>query len=302
MATKNPQKNPQKYFCNFCDYYTGNLKDYRKHQFTRKHKLATESTKKSPKIPKMISNYFCDCGKNYKDRSGLWRHKKKCNTINNNNAVISVNHSDSILNSVIQENNELLKKITDITTNLVDKKNTIENLTVNNINNNLNIFLDDYCKNAININDFIDNIQVSRDDLEYNAQHGFISGVTKIIENHLNKFDLNERPLHCTDTKRDVIYMKQNDIWSKDEKKVMEVLSSLIIGVSRDSIRCLNEWKRENPDYADMDSEFSQKCLHMLSKSLLSNGGDNALNKVMHKVGEIVKIDRNKELKEPIHS
>ena len=126
------------------------------------------------------------------------------------------------------------------------------------------MFLNNDCKDAINFSDFIDRIEVSRDDLENNAKLGFVEGISKIIMDNLFQLTLHERPIHCTDTKRDTLYIKNDDNWNKEKDVVKQMLDRSIQEISRKSVRSLMGWKADNDeDYKDINSEFSNKCIYM---------------------------------------
>jgi hypothetical protein len=278
MATKNPLKNPLKFLCEKCDYSTCNSKDYKKHLHTEKHK-STESTKNPQKSP---DHYYCECGKKYKDRSGLWRHKKKCS--NSNDQIIkSDNTIDAdLVKELILQNKELQKQ-------LIQSNTIINNTTNNNTQNfNIGVFLNEHCKDAINFSDFIDNIKISHEDLQNNAQLGFVGGISKIITDNLKQLTLHERPIHCTDVKRETMYIKDKDIWQKEKELVQQKLNKAIREISRKSVVSLMKWKQSNPDYADMDSDFSTQCLAMQRHSMAGGESDKYYPKVIHRIAECV--------------
>ena len=207
MSTKNPQKIPQNFLCESCDYSTGSNKDFKKHLLTAKHKLSTKSTQKSQKIP---TAYYCNCGKNYKDRSGLWRHKKKCAETSENSQISEECKIDAnLVRELIEQNKDLQNQIIEMASH------KHENVTINN-NFNVNMFLNVQCKDAINFTDFIERIEISHDDLENNAQLGFVNGISKILLDNLQRLTLYERPIHCTDVKRETMYIKDDNQWQKD--------------------------------------------------------------------------------------
>lgn len=177
----------------------------------------------------------------------------------------SGNKNIELVNTLIKQNHDFKEMIIELT-----KTNNITHNTMNgNINNNnkfnINIFLNESCNEAINFNDFIDKIEVSQDDLENNAQLGFVEGISKIILDNLRQMSIHERPIHCTDLKRETMYIKDENKWLKDENSVK--IKNGIQKVSIKSISTLNEWKETNPDYKDVESEFSTKCITMMQQS-----------------------------------
>ena len=182
----------------------------------------------------------------------------------------------------MREQQEDLRKRDELMIQMVNK---IGN-TTNNINTsfNINMFLNEKCKNAINFSDFIDRIEVSHNDLENNAQLGFVKGITKILMDNLNQLTLYERPIHCTDEKRETLYIKDNNKWEKEcsDKKI----ESAIQEVSRKSIGSLLQWKQTNPEYEDMDSYFSNQCMVIQKHSLAGEKKNTYYPKIIHNIAK----------------
>jgi len=166
---------------------------------------------------------------------------------------------------LLQENKDMKQMIMEM---MGKMGNTTNNITNNNQQNNqfnINMFLNETCKNAMNLSDFIERIEISHDDLENNAQLGFVNGMTKILMDNLKLLTIHERPIHCTDVKRETLYVKDEDVW--DKKHSNEKLENAIQEVSRKSLKSLIDWKKTNPDYDDLDSEFSKKSIYMQQHS-----------------------------------
>ena len=264
---KSPKITPT-FSCEHCDYKCFKQSDYKKHLLTLKHKIRTNTNENSPKVAKA---YFCECGKSYKHASSLWNHKIKCdNTQENTDNSLTVtdkpDYKDLLMQAMkqMQEQHEEIKKKDELMAQMIDK---IGNTTNNTMNNqfNINMFLNETCKNAMNLTDFIDRIEISHDDLENNAQLGFVNGMTKILIDNLRQLTLHERPIHCTDVKRETLYVKDEDVWDKAHSN--EKLENAIQEVSRKSLKSLIDWKKTNPDYDDLDSEFSKKSIHIQKNS-----------------------------------
>jgi hypothetical protein len=276
MASFFTSKNIQIFSCEVCDFKCSKKGDYNRHILTAKHKMASFGII-------FTSNYIalkCElCDKEYKDRSGLYRHKKKCQ----GNKILS---SDTI-KQLVNQNTELHNSLITLSQrheSLVQSTNTTNN--INNIHNeiksnvNINMFLNEQCKNAINFSDFINRIEITHDDLENNAQLGFVQGITKIFMDNLKQLNLCERPIHCTDVKRETMYIRENDTWSKDDQK--EKINIGIQEVSRKSLKSLLKWKQNNPEYDDLDSEFSKKCIAMQQQSIAGEKTSVFYPKVIH--------------------
>jgi hypothetical protein len=195
----------------------------------------------------------------------------------------------------LQQNQELQKQVIELcksgTHNTITTTNT--NTNCNNKAFNLNLFLNEQCKNAINLNEFMKNIEVSREDLMNTGQLGFVGGISKIIMDQLNGLGIHERPIHCTDLKRDVVYIKENNEWNKESDNVK--LRSVIQEVSRKSMGTLIDWKKENPDYADGDSRFSQDCLSMQRNSIAGYERETLFPKVIRAINKEIVIDKHTE-------
>ena len=279
MTKKKIPKIPKKYFCDICDYNTSNRKDYDKHKLTLKHKIRTNTNEKVPKIPKA---YLCECGKSYKHASSLWNHKQRCFLDKNRPVLQETGKSEykELLAQAmthIQVQNEELKKKDVLINNMIHKIGN--NNTTNTVN--INMFLNDKCKNALNFSEFINKIEVSTEDLENNAQLGFVDGITKILMDNLQQLTLFERPIHCTDIKRETLYIKDNNIWKTDNETILD---NGIQEVSRKSLSSLLQWKKENPDYENMDSDFSNKCIVIQKQSTALSNKHKMYPKVRHNI------------------
>ena len=293
-ATQNSPKIRQKFYCEKCDYSCNKKSDLNKHNNSIKHN-ATQCYKNATQ-----NSHLCNCGKFYKHSSSFYRHKKQCPFISNDP---SIEYSKEELKTDELDYKQLLmramtqlEKKDEMMNSIIEKiGNTTNNTTNNTINNNqkvkINFFLNEQCKNAINFSDFIERIEVSHDDLENNAQLGFVNGMTKIIMDNLSQLNLHERPIHCTDAKRETVYIKDSDKWEKDETN--KKLNTAIQEVSRKSVGSLLEWKQTNPEYDNLDSEFSQKCIYIQQQSIAGTNKDNYYNKIIHNIAKENKLQIN---------
>ena len=224
---KSRQKSPKKFHCKYCLYTSRNKYDFKKHLSTTKHKMITNDNKTGNKNDNKGLKYVCEfCNRGYKYPSGLSRHRKKCNVSNENmvlkksrqsrqeetqeqNMVMSTaNDSVRILTEVLSKQGDLIEK-------LIKNQNEMIPKLGNNNNNKIsvNVFLNNHCKNAMNLTDFVENIQVSLEDLEYTNQHGYVKGISNIFTRHLTDMKVTERPIHCSDKKRLQFYVKESDKW-----------------------------------------------------------------------------------------
>ena len=299
--------NKAEFYCEKCDYSCSKLSLWEKHIDTMKHKL--------PKIPQ---KYECTkCKKVYDRYNSYWAHSKKCTKNAHDISPIEQENTSQykdLINRLMIDNQELrnfivdqsklssdnMNKIIEQNTDVVAKaieclKNTSSNTTINgNVNNtqkfNINIFLNEQCKDAINFADFMKNIEISHQDLENNAQLGFVAGISKIFLDNLKQLGVNERPIHCTDAKRETMYIKDEDKWTKetDDAKLQKAIQT----VSYRSIGKLAEWKQENPEYQDVNSKFSNQCLEMHRQTLAGSDRDVYYPKVIHALAKEVMIDK----------
>lgn len=268
---------PNFYVCEVCDFKSCKKSNYDKHLMTAKHQSATLATKKGARRIRSI----CDlCNKAYNDRSGLFRHKKKCRGKDET-------ERDEVLKNMILQNTELQQNLL-ILANKNDKIINTNNVTINNQTNNLNVnvFLNEGCKNALNFADFIKTIEVSHDDLENNAHLGFVNGISKILMDNLKQLTLHERPIHCTDVKREVLYIKDDNIWQKEDEIVQNKINHAIQEISKKSLVSLLEWKQTNPEYENLDSEFSNKCITIQQNSLAGSKKNVYYPKVIHNLAK----------------
>jgi hypothetical protein len=295
MERNKSPKITKKYFCEKCNYKCYRQSEFNRHLLTAKHKRNQMELIKSPKITKQ---YSCNCGKIYKVASGLWKHKQKC--IQNINFIaVQENHEEKkslmdiitqnkeIMDMLIVQNEELRKQNkeqSDTIKELIPKigNNNITN-TTNNNQFNLNVFLNEDCKDAINFSEFIENIKITFEDLEHQAQVGYINGVSKLFIENLRDLGTHKRPIHCTDKKRKTIYIKENNEWDKEGSQ--NTLEKGIREVSRKGLECLTKEKQENrEEYKDIESEFSQKCLLIHRSILPSIPQETTISKVIEKI------------------
>jgi hypothetical protein len=294
-------KNPKNFRCEICDFNTTNKKDYNRHLETIKHKNKGNqcfSTKKTPKNP-----YECICGKMYKDNSGLWRHKKNCsynnqtcnNSINNNNINYQVTtDKDELINYLIKESQELKGLILEIAKK--DTYNQSTNTTTTNSHNksfNLQFFLNETCKDAMNIMDFVDSIKLQLSDLERVGELGYVEGISNIITTNLKALDVTQRPVHCTDKKREVLYVKDEDKWEKEDENKAKI-HKIIKKVADKNMRLIPTFKEKHPDCGKSSSRFSDQYNKIIVESM-GGSGDNDLEKeerIIKNISKQVTLDK----------
>ena len=294
-------KNPQ-FCCESCKYITSNKKDYTKHLATAKHKRGSILEVKNPQ---KSQTFECECGKFFITHSGMWKHKQKCgnhNTTINTNAIdILVNENKSLKEFMLEQQHdfkslimELIKK--DGASNTIYNNNNNNNINSNNINNsfNLQFFLNEQCKDALNIGEFVDSIKLQLTDLENTGRLGYVEGVSKILIKNLNELDVVKRPIHCSDLKREVLYIKDNDKWSK-ENEDKQVIKKAIKDVANKNIRQITEWANLNPDCKQSDSKKNNQYLNIVMNAM--SGGSNEeqnsnIDKIIKNITKTVIIEK----------
>ena len=213
------------FYCELCDFKCSKKSNFITHSKTKKHIYRLSGNNMENAEIKKCANYSCECGKHFSTTSGLWKHKQKCHqNIDNNNIKIHDEISDKeLIMMLVKQNSELIKETSDFKNIMME---VIKNGTHNTINNNshnksfnLNVFLNETCKDAMNIMDFVNSIKIQLSDLEKVGELGYIEGISNIILKNLKELDVTKRPVHCTDKKREVLYIKDEDKWEKDEEK-----------------------------------------------------------------------------------
>ena len=295
MITKNSKMSEFEYTCELCEYFTSNKGDYNKHLITAKHKRVTSGD------IKLLKPHTCNCGKEFKHRQGLWKHKQKCNenihtstTMNENDDAKYELLTNTIL-ELVKKNDELATSIVEISKNMGNNNNNTTHNTVNNNHKfNLNVFLNEKCKNAMTLKDFIKSINISIQDFIETGERGFIDGISNIILERINEMEIHDRPLHCTDLKRETVYIKDEDKWEKDEDKVK--LRKAVKGVAYKNERMRPVWYDSTPDVGIMGTENYEKFFKYSESSLGGCGKEETKlfeDKVMKNVLREVTINKD---------
>ena len=298
---ENLAKTSTEYFCKNCDYITCKKYNYILHCETKKHK----TTENNDFIAKTSSNaYQCKiCSKEYNDRAGLWRHKKKCITNEDekiNNDINDINNitDKELIVMLIKQNSELMKETTDFKSMMMEvMKNGTHNTIHTNSHNkafNLNFFLNETCKDAMNIMDFVDSIKLQLSDLENVGKLGYVEGISNIITSNLNALDITQRPIHCADKKREIVYIKDEDKWEKEDDQKKKFRKA-IKRVATKNQRLIPKFKEEHPDCNKAASKFSDQYNKIIVESM-GGSGDNDLekeDKIIRNISKKVTIDKS---------
>ena len=274
-----------KFYCEKCHYGTSKKSSYDDHLISKRH---NNSITINNILPKFCSGFICNiCSKEYKDNSGLWRHKKKC-TLDKSEFV-----TNDLVMKLINQNAELQKILIEQSKETKMVTNTTNN--TNNTNNfNLNVFLNEKCKDALNLADFVEGLQVQLKDLEETARLGYTEGVSRIFINGLNELEVCKRPIHCSDAKRETLYIKDQNEWSKEDQDKSH-LSKAIKTVSNKNIQQIFEWQKKYPEYNDPESKQSDKYMEMICNTMSGSSKEEQLenvNKIMKNISKETVIDK----------
>jgi hypothetical protein len=289
MSTDLVPKSSKKYCCETCDYYTFRKSQYDRHLSTDKHLNQEKSTFFNQKVPKSSAAFDCICGKKYKDKSGLWRHKKNC-------LEKEDKEEKDLIMLLIKENAELKNMMMKVIENGTSNINTINNNNNNNNNNktfNLQVFLNETCKDAMNIMDFVDSINIQLSDIESIGELGFVNGMSKLIIKHLNALDENMRPVHCNDLKRSSLFVKDANVWAKEDDNNNK-LKKAIKSIAHKNICALPEWRKKYPDCIYSESKKSDQYNHIVIEAMGGSGDndDEKADKIISKIAKTITIDK----------
>jgi len=299
-------KTSQKFKCDICNYTTSRKYNLDLHLNSIKHKNSVLTTNDTDSLVKISKNYQCqNCDKEFNDRAGLWRHNKKCCVIetndepevknNNNNAT----DKDDLINYLIKENQEFKNLILEIvkkdtynqsTTNIT---NTNTNTNSHNKAFNLNFFLNETCKDAMNITDFVESIKLQLSDLEKVGELGYVEGISNIIVKNLKELDITQRPVHCTDKKRETMYIKDEVTWEKDDEQ--KKMHKMVRKVADKNARMLPKFKEAHPDCTKSASRFSDQYNKIIMEAM-GGRGDNDFEKeekIIKRVSKEVIVDKD---------
>jgi hypothetical protein len=324
---ENKSKNSKKLYCDACDFIASKESNYLTHLTTRKHQTLSNPIHKNAN--EKTKTYDCKCGKTYKHQPTLSAHRKICAIVENiqlnilpiNNVVIDKKEEDkAIIELLIKENvefknivleimksnldlqkqhTELQQQNNDIQKQLIDvcKNTNITNMSINNSNNNnktfnLQFFLNEQCKDAMNLSDFANSFDLQLSDLETVGELGYVEGITKIMVDKLNSMDVYKRPIHCSDAKREIIYVKDENVWTKEEKDNPK-LRQAIKNVSFRNMKLVYNWSNAYPESKDNQSKLNDTYMKLVIES---TGGKGPIleseNKIIRRIAKEILIDK----------
>ena len=298
------------FYCEHCNFRCFKKSNYIIHNKTQKHMYRVDGNELENMEMKINAKHKCECGKNYATLSGLWKHKKKDCSVNNNTLVNNhtepdVKHSnnnandkDELINYLIKENQEFKNMILEIVKK--DSCNTINNNISNSNNNNnnktfnLQFFLNETCKDAMNMKDFIKSLELSLPELEKMGEIGFAEGMSRVFVNRLNSLDITKRPIHCSDVKREIIHIKDDNKWERDNAN-LDRLRKIIKQLTHKNILKVDDWKKANPGCTEYNSRKNDQYLRINMEAI--GPVDDAevkrdFGKIIRRVAEHTAIDK----------
>ena len=299
MIVEDSEKLPKvalKFYCDYCDYTTCKKSSYDKHMSTDKHKNNENDSKMVVEKLLKVTQYECGCGKIYKYDSGYYRHKKKC--LGENTIINTDDPSDKeLILMLIKQNSQLIQQNSDLVKN--GTQNTIISNNSNNTNSNnnsfnLNFFLNETCKDAMNIMDFINSLKIELSDLENVGKAGYVTGISSIIVKNLNLLDETKRPVHCADTKREVMYVKDDNKWEKEDENKKN-MKKLIKHATHKNSKLLKEYKAKYPGCEKSESKYSYAYDKLIVETFGGKGDDEEgkENKIIRNISKVTTIDKN---------
>ena len=308
MTYKKMPKNAENFICEKCDFNTSKSSNYEKHVLTRKHKILTNTYKKNAEN----AEYICVCGKQYKHRQSLNNHRNRCNfekNLENSDIVQNMEKDENMEKEEHHSSNdykemfiEMMHQNQKLQLEMMNQNQKLQqqmvelipqvkgNTTNNTLNNyNINLFLNEQCKDALNIMDFVNSLTIELSDLERTGTHGFADGISNIFVKAIKNLDITKRPIHCTDLKREVLYVKDNESWNKDSEDNTK-LKSAIQTLKQNNVRKITEWVTENPESQEMNNPKSEIFMNMLHAN--TGNQDKNMPKIIKNVAKNVVLDK----------
>ena len=288
-AIKNMQNMQLTFYCKDCDYGCSRKSSWEQHKMTGKHQKAMSGLTNANK------KYACNnCGAEFKHQPSLSRHRKSCqvNSLELINKISdekdNLTDKDLIL-MLVKQNSELMELLKNGTNNTI---NTNTNCMNNNKTFNLQFFLNETCKDAMNINDFVDSIKVQLCDLERFGEIGYVENLSNIITTNLKALDVTERPVHCTDKKRETIYIKDEDKWEKEDDNRSK-LRKAIKKIASKNYKLLPEYREKYPGCQYADSKYSDKYNKMVVEAMGGTGNEcEKEDKIIRNISKNITIDK----------
>ena len=296
MDIQKPPKNAKQFICEKCHFKCSKNSNFNNHLLTAIHLFNTNGynldiyiSKKMPEVPEAFT---CKCGKNYKYYSGLWKHKNKCNFKEEEKNMIDVliNENKDFKNIIM----ELMKNNSDLQKQMLDvcKSNNTINSNNNNKTFNMQVFLNETCKDAMNLMDFVNSMTLEFSDLEDVGKLGYVEGISNIIIRKLHELDVHKRPIHCSDAKREIVFVKDNNVWEK-ENSTYDHLRKAIKYITKKNSDMLVPWSKEHPACMNNQHHLNDVYIQLMGQAM---GGKEEFidseNKIMKKIAKAVLINK----------
>ena len=288
-----------KFLCSNCDFTCSKQSDWNRHIDTKKHLYRHSGNSIEKPETKKPAEHICICGKKYISSSGLWKHKKLCNEFNKEEEDYAfkgpeLNEDNFKITSkmfydLLKQNNELQKSLIEMSKERGPIINA--NTNNNNCNNktfNLQVYLNETCKDAINLTDFVDSIKVQIKDLEKVGEKGYAEGISDIFINNLQQLNTHSRPIHCSDSKRETLYIKDENHWTKDDEQ-KTTLTKAIKQVANKNIKQISEWQKLHPQYKDPESKHNDKYMNIVLNSMSGSTNEEATKNYEKIIKNVIK-------------
>jgi len=291
-------KNAEKFECEKCDFSCRKRSNWNIHLLTTKHKNRTNRTENAPKNAGEI--FICECGKSYNARNSLWYHKKKCNYEENVEGIQEEEEDKEeeeeeeendltykgMFLEMVNQNKELQGMMKEMIPKIGNNNNIMTNS--NNSQFNINVFLNEDCKDALNIKDFVSSLKLQLKDLDNTGKLGFVEGTSKIFIDGLNKLEVTKRPIHCSDINEETLYIKDNDTWGKENKN-KDKMKNAIDEITDINMKQMPEWLKNNPKFTN-DEEYLKVISNIMN--VIDQGKENKQKeKIINNVAKETFID-----------
>ena len=305
LDIKKSQKVVKYFYCKKCDYVCSRKYDYNKHNLTRKHQMAINGNGGNETV---VDKFECDtCSRYFKTNSGLWKHMKRCKVVKKSSCDIQSEHVDIVSNTntnsnidmvqmtemfkyMMTQNQEFMADIFDKVMPNIGNKTNCNNTNSNNTNNfNIQMFLNDHCKNAMNLTDFIQSLPITSETYDSTIENGLTKTITSMMVNGLNELDILERPIHCTDASRKTLYVKDSDTWEKDNE-----LLYILKGIKELSLKqrtLISKWRDVNEGW-QTDENLQSKMTNLVFNSMTQIESDEKeTGKIIRSISKNVYLD-----------
>jgi hypothetical protein len=317
MGNNGNEKVATFFYCKSCDYNTSKKSNYEKHVLTAKHKKSYFGNKmeiagNSPDTD--TNSLVCkNCLQHYRSASGLWKHSRKCQMKDKTQILLDIIKNDEhVKDFLMEQNKQLIAQLSEQNKTLMEQNTKLFKITQNNnvcttnsnnnnnnnVNSNnkfsINLFLNEMCKDAINLSDFVNQISLSISDLEATSRLGYAEGISKVFIDNLNDIDLTTRPIHCSDSKREIIYIKDDNQWTKDNDN-KDKLTNAIKVIANKNIKQIPEWQKANPDYMNPDSKQNDRYMKMICEVMSGSSKEEQqknYSKIIKNIAKEVVIDK----------